>query len=234
VSPALRVALVTTAVLLAGPARAGEVEATPSLPAGVAPLPEAMRGKLARLVEETARLRGLDPRRQAPVGLVDEAGARRLLVEAFERDMPAGKLAALERALKLAGLLPRDVDLRERYLRLLASQVAGFYDPRQGYLAVVDRPQALRGPEAERLFGAELAARLEEAVLVHEIAHALQDQHFPLADLVGEGTASDPSLAALTPRTSCTATSWGWPSSACRWARRSCPGSPATPSGWRP
>jgi hypothetical protein len=69
-----------------------------------------------------------------------------------------------ERTLVALGLLDADVDLDEAVTDSLDEGVVGFYDPSTGALAV-------RGREVDAF------VRL---VLVHELTHALQDQHFDI------------------------------------------------------
>jgi hypothetical protein len=75
------------------------------------------------------------------------------------------------------------MDLSHAYLDVLDRQVGGFYDPERRYLALVRRGGVLPGQElaGRGTKGPELARRAEEMVLVHELTHALQDQHFQLA-----------------------------------------------------
>jgi hypothetical protein len=62
------------------------------------------------------------------------------------------------------GLLDEDVDLDEAVADSLDEGVVGFYDPTSGRLAV-------RGREVDAF---------AQLVLVHELTHALQDQHFDI------------------------------------------------------
>ena len=65
------------------------------------------------------------------------------------------------------GLVPDDLDLEPLLRRLLLEQVVGFYDPASDTLFVVDG----------------VASELVDAVLVHEMVHALQDQYVDLDSL---------------------------------------------------
>lgn len=69
-----------------------------------------------------------------------------------------------ERVLKALGLMPSDTDLVEAFRSLLEAGVLGFYDPEIKRLVV-------RGGEFD-LFG--------QAILVHELVHAFDDQWFDL------------------------------------------------------
>jgi hypothetical protein len=76
----------------------------------------------------------------------------------------------------MLGLVPKDFDLRKNTLELLTEQAAAFYDYNQ-----------------KRLFVLKGAGDGEEqrVALIHELAHALADQHFHLAKFIHEGMKSD-------------------------------------------
>lgn len=143
----------------------------PSLPAGVSPLPEALGRKIGELLKTAEQYRGLPLRRPVPSGSVDEATLRRKMVEEFQRDLPPAKSESIETALHAFGLLPEGYTYAKDYVELLTAQVGGFYDPDQDYLALVRRDLGEWGEGAEAV---------EEGVLIHELVHALQDQHFDL------------------------------------------------------
>jgi hypothetical protein len=95
--------------------------------------------------------------------------ARREGLEDLDRNYPTERLRADEDVLKLLGLIEADADLRELAGSLFGEGVAGYYDPRDGRLRVVD--------------GAGTGNRvLEEIVLAHELTHALEDQRFGLQE----------------------------------------------------
>ncbi|MFL6194011.1 MAG: hypothetical protein ACJ75H_07560, partial [Thermoanaerobaculia bacterium] len=96
-------------------------------------------------------------------------------------------LLAVEASLKAFGLIPETMDLRRYLPELLSSQVAGFYDPEQKYLALV-RP-AGGGKAREQM---KLA---EDMILVHELTHALQDQSFDLRKFQDSDPLSDAGTA---------------------------------------
>jgi hypothetical protein len=93
--------------------------------------------------------------------------ARREGLEDLDRNYPAERRAADEEILTLLGLIEPGTDLREVSGSLFGEGVAGYYDPRDGRLRVVE--------------GAGTGNRvLEEMVLAHELTHALEDQRFGL------------------------------------------------------
>ncbi len=94
--------------------------------------------------------------------------ARREGLDSLDRDYPAARRRADESVYRLLGLIEPDADLRELGADLFGEGVAGYYDPRDGRLRVVE--------------GAGTGTRvLEEMILSHELTHALEDQRFGLS-----------------------------------------------------
>lgn len=114
---------------------------------------------LQRFVESE---RGLTFKAPVEVELLAGDAFVRRLRGAAERDTEAGERA--ERFLRAVHLLEKDVELESAVDDLLATAVVGFYDPKSKELVV-------RGTEPSPYV---------RAVLVHELTHALQDQHFTL------------------------------------------------------
>lgn len=147
-----------------------------TLPEDVTPLPKEMEGRIAELLKEAETWRGLSAREPVPSGTVDEPVLERKVVESFREQLPPEVLRPAETGLKAFGLIPESLDLVTFLPELLTSQTAGFYDPERHYLVLVQREgQPLAGALPE-----SAAKRADEAVLVHELTHAIQDQHFHL------------------------------------------------------
>ncbi len=161
------------------------------------PLPAALERRMAELVLAAERYRGLKLERPVPWGRVSEPELRREVLADFQEDLPPERLAAVELSLKAFGLIPEAMDLKTYLPELLTSQIAGFYDPHRKVLAVVDRPGGLLGKQADAQFGAELARKVEDGLLVHELTHAIQDQHFDLDHLSDPDPLSDGGVARL-------------------------------------
>jgi hypothetical protein len=161
------------------------------------PLPADLERRMTELVRAAERYRGLRLKRRVPWGRVSEPELRREVLADLHEDLPPARLAAVELSLKALGLIPESMDLEAYYPQLLTSQIAGFYDPHRKVLAVVDRPGGLLGREAAAEFGAELVRKMEDGLLVHELTHVLQDQHFDLDRLSDPDPLSDPGVARL-------------------------------------
>ncbi|MES1244724.1 MAG: hypothetical protein ABUT39_24160 [Acidobacteriota bacterium] len=161
------------ALLLASALGAG------TLPQDVAPLPKEMASRVAELLKEAETWRGLTAREPVPSGTVDEPVLKRKVAESFREELPPEVLRSVETGLKAFGLIPEGLDLVAFLPELLASETAGFYDPERHYLVLVQRegqPLDAGPPELSE----DAATRTDEAVLVHELTHAIQDQHFNL------------------------------------------------------
>jgi hypothetical protein len=161
------------------------------------PLPPALERRMGGLLRTAERYRGLRLERRVPWGRISEAELRREVVAGLEEDLPPDRLAAVELSLKAFGLIPEGMNLRTYYPALLTSQIAGFYDPHRKALAVVDRPGGLLGKDLSSQFGAELTRKMEDGLLVHELTHAIQDQHFKLDRLADPDPLSDGGVARL-------------------------------------
>jgi hypothetical protein len=137
-----------------------------TLPEGTEELPEEVRRELAELITVTEQVRQLEFQEPPNVVVVtNEELAERVrdqLTEDLE-DLPADQ--ALYR---LLGLIEDDMDLEALYTDLYSEQVAGFYDGEEAELVV---------PRAEEGF-----TSLQRATLVHELTHALTDQHYQFHD----------------------------------------------------
>lgn len=115
--------------------------------------------ELSGFVEEQRGRRFL---REVPVELLeDDAFVQRLRRDAEEDREEVEQTAGLLRAL---GLLDADDDLAAAIEDALGAGVIGFYDPETDELVVR---------------GAELSTKVR-STLVHELVHALDDQHFEL------------------------------------------------------
>lgn len=93
----------------------------------------------------------------------DEAVAH--ILSLIDQQLPPKRARAMETAWKAMGLLSSEQDLREEVLSLYGSQVGGFYDPQRGALFLL----------------ADMHPVLQTPVVRHELAHALQDQHWDLS-----------------------------------------------------
>lgn len=154
-------------------AAAGQAgEAPPHLPPGTTPLPPESAKHVQELLQVAEKYRGLKALRSVPAGSTSPRKLKARIRESMPKDLPPEDLKALEISLKAFSLIPETMDLGRYLPELMSSQVAGFYDPDVKSMTLVDGSLGAKGKE-------EKAAN-EDMVLVHELTHALQDQHFNL------------------------------------------------------
>jgi hypothetical protein len=161
-------ATLVLALVLAGPPVADAADA-PQSPGGSVAAPgldPAIAERIGELVADVPSLRGLDAAVDVPLRAIDGPTFRSELEALFDEEYPPRHLAAEQAALLRLGLLSEGDDLRALMLELLADQALAYYDPRTRAITLVGDIDEV-GP-------------LESLVIVHEYAHALQDQHWDL------------------------------------------------------
>lgn len=127
-----------------------------------------------------SEITGLQFRRTIPYAVMNKDQLRRYLDQRVKETIKPSEIRAEEVTLKLLGLVPRDFDLRQNTVDLLTEQAAAFYDYNKKKLFMLD----------------ESGDTDEEIALVHELAHGLADQHFPLGKYISEGMRSDDAATA--------------------------------------
>ncbi len=143
------------------------------------PIPDAQITK--QLLPVLSRLRGLSLKNEVPVGRKNskevEAYIRKRLVEEY----PADEIELERKALVHLGLIPPTFEYEKFIVGLLRDQVAGFYDP-----------------EEKKMFLSEtIDPMARESVLIHELTHALQDQHFNLLPMMKRKEGNDDQTNAI-------------------------------------
>jgi hypothetical protein len=134
--------------------------APPTAAAPVAPPPP----WLADIEAELEALRGLAFQRQVRFGTQSRDSYRLDVRAQIARELPPAKGADLSRAYQAMGYARPGFDLARALEEAVSTQVAAYYDPHTRAFKVIDR-----GPDRQ------------DSVVAHELAHALQDQHFDLA-----------------------------------------------------
>src|SRR5436853_387652 len=124
-----------------------------------------------RAMKDVERLRGVTFTGPVKQRNVERSDLPKLLREQFAKLLPYSidDYARILRALQLVD--PKTPDLIGQMLKLYESQVLAFYDPSTHvYYAINQLPAAMKG--------AGSAEMLQQAIAVHELTHALQDQRF--------------------------------------------------------
>ena len=129
-------------------------------------LPSAAAG-IDETLREVEDLRGLKFRKPVRQKTISRAELTPFLQKEMERDLPVRPDEFIE-ILRALGFLTDEKEPMKRLLALYEAQVLAFYDPRTGIYYSLDAPP--KGVSAEML--------PTDAIAVHELVHALQDQHF--------------------------------------------------------
>jgi hypothetical protein len=120
------------------------------------------------LVAQVAELRGLEAKTAIEKGVSTKGDITNFLLERLEAEYGDKDIQREEWLLKKLGVIPEELDLKEFTVELLTEQVAGFYDPKRKKLFIADW----------------LPMMLQQPTMVHELTHALQDQHYDLGRIL--------------------------------------------------
>src|SRR4029079_10709660 len=118
----------------------------------------------AAVLKETSDIRELPILRPVKSGAQSRVEIEQMLVKNLDEQMTPAEMHATELALRKFGLAPSDFEYRSFIIKLLTEQVAGYYDSKTREFHLADW----------------LDLEGQKPVMVHELTHALQDQHFNL------------------------------------------------------
>jgi len=127
-----------------------------------------MRGEVAALMGVAEGVRGLPFLQTPPVTILDRQAFADRVGKLVAEDLDADRLAADARFYTLMGMLPPGTDLYRLLIDLYTEQVAGFYDGDAKEMVVPAAPDGF--------------TPLQKITIVHELVHALTDQHFDFND----------------------------------------------------
>lgn len=150
------------ALLFLGEDGVDELPEAAPIPTGPAPGEPGFDEVVAQLQAFVSEARGLEFLMPVDLRLVDGEEFEAELLEEFEED--AEELRLTGRLLAAVGLIDPGHDFVELFRQTLTAGVVGFYDPEDDQLVVK---------------GTQLTPHAR-VTLVHELDHALQDQHFEL------------------------------------------------------
>lgn len=123
------------------------------------------------LEKRAAAIRGLEYKTPVNVEWRTKKELAERLETMLDRDMTAEDFGSIEALLQHLELMPTGAKLRETYIAMLRENVAGFYDPKDATLWII-------GDAGPGDSGA--AGNSDESTVIHELIHALEDQHFDL------------------------------------------------------
>lgn len=131
-------------------------------------------------IAELSRLTGLKPLRRVDHAVMSREELKAFLEKRVKEELNPADIRMEELVLKRLGLVPRNFQLAQSMIDLMAEQAEAFYDYRQKKLFLVDA-----GDDSP----------MQQAALFHELAHALADQHFEVEQFIKRGRNDDSSLA---------------------------------------
>ena len=151
---------------------------TPEIASMTGEQAQQMVRRLSPLVED---LRGLKFRDGVPVRVVNDATTRDHMKSRIARFWPEEQRRAEQIAWTQIGLLPRGTRFVGSLLSVLEEQAGGFYDPdRDTFFLLEDMPRAVA-----------------PLLMVHELTHALDDQHFGIDTLLEQAREDNDRTLAL-------------------------------------
>jgi hypothetical protein len=139
------------------------------VPQGAATKPGATRNAAivaatTTVLEQTSEIRELPILRPVKSGAQTRAEIERMIIKNQREQTTPAEMHATELVLKKLGLVPAEFQYAPFIVKLLTEQVAGYYDP-----------------HVQRFYLADwIELEGQKPVMAHELAHALQDQHFNL------------------------------------------------------
>lgn len=139
-----------------------------------------LRRVAAELLPDLARRSGLELLEPVRVERRSRSELEAYLRAKLDEELGPEEAVRVGSVYALLGLLPPDLDLRAVLLSVYLEQVAGFYDPDSTALFVMD----------------DQPVEALQSLLVHELVHAVQDQHASLDSLTAPERGNDRQVAA--------------------------------------
>ncbi len=122
------------------------------------------------MLQKVVSIRGLEPTGPIQKGIKTRKEIAEYLDQHVRKTYDAGELQSEGTMLQKLGLIPGSMNYKDFMLKLLTEQVGGYYDPEQKTFFIAGW----------------LPPDEQKPVMVHELTHALQDQHFNLEHLMAE------------------------------------------------
>ena len=142
-----------------------------------------MRSELAALMVDAEQVRGIPFIATPTVVILDEAEFSQRVSDLVAEDLDQEELATDSAVFAMLGMLEPGTDLYQLLIDLYTEQVAGFYDGDTEEMVVPAAPDGFTA--------------LQRITVLHELVHALTDQHFDFNDqfesLIDEGNGDDSS-----------------------------------------
>ncbi len=150
------------------------------LPAPPSQPQDEIGGEIQGIVAELERISGLTQLHKIEYDRIAKNKVKEFLEQRVKEEVKPEEIQAEEAALKKLGFVPQDFDLKRTTIDLLTEQAAAFYDFRKKKLFMIEGGQDV----------------IQHSALVHELAHALADQHFHLEKFIDSANKNDDSSLA--------------------------------------
>lgn len=128
------------------------------------------------MVNSLSEITGWTVRRKVPAKMLGKNTFRQYVESRMKETSSHDQLRAEELTLKMLGFVPQDFDLAAETVDLVSEQAAAFYDYNKKRLFILD---------------STTDTTEQRVALVHELAHALADQHHPLGKYLRKGSPDD-------------------------------------------
>jgi hypothetical protein len=138
--------------------------------------PSSLFGQVNEMVSELSQITAWKVERRVPSEMLSKETFRKYVDSRVKDGSSKDEIHAEETVLKMFGFVPQDFDLAKETVDLVSEQAAAYYDYTKKRLFILDSTQ--EGME-------------QRVALVHELAHALADQHHPLGRYLKKGSPDD-------------------------------------------
>ncbi len=149
--------------------------------AGAQPSNKDLFEQIDPTLDELAALTGLARKAKVERDFITRENLKKFLQTRIDETVKPEEIRVEELTLRLFGFIPDSYNLKESTVDLLTEQAAAFYDYRKKKMFLLES-----APEISQRF-----------VLVHELAHALADQHFALEKYIQQGRNDDSATARM-------------------------------------
>jgi hypothetical protein len=149
-----------------------------------------------RIYTNVQEVRQLNFKAEVPLVLMDQAQANRVLESEVAQRYGEVELQRAAEVGALTGLYAAGTNLKAQAMRMLSSQVVGFYDPQDRQMILIKSKSRPRlWSEVTGFFTRRDATG--EMLVAHELTHALQEQYFGLHSALDRITDNDDAELAL-------------------------------------
>lgn len=153
--------------------------AAPGADAVLLPLSDRLPAAVEAAQKAVEKVRGVAFRSPVASALLPEKRLGPVLEAKLTEDLPV-PFESYAASLVAAGLIEPVPGLMKRIANLYTRQVVGFYDPAEKKLYVVPERAGSSAPDVSGDLWTDAGRLVEEALLSHELTHALQDQRLDL------------------------------------------------------